>query len=58
MSYYSELDRLNEMEKNCQTLEDLREIEREEAYLIYKGYGHRDYDTGKFIYTGAREMGN
>ena len=57
MGYYPELDRLEEMKKNCWDTEDLREIKREEAYLAYQGHGYYDYDTGRFVYTGPQEMG-
>lgn len=57
MNYFPEYNKLEEMRKNCWTTEDARNIEKEEAYLIYKGEAYRDYETGQLIYS-PREMGN
>ena len=56
MEYHQELDHLKETKKNCWTANDAVYIKLQEAYLVHKGYGHYDNETGRFIHTGPQEM--
>ena len=53
--YYPELDKLEEM-RESDSWNNTDNAKYYEAYLLQKGQGYRDYDTGEFRYRPT-EMG-
>lgn len=56
----NEYEYLQEIKENVgfkESMYSVKDIEKEKAYLVYKGRAYQDSWTGEFIYIGYPEMG-